>query len=67
MTVRHPEKAPRPDTPIRRKPDWIRKHAAFMILGAICTRGCGLCNVRKTFSECQQTIDKFDFRVIISF
>jgi len=81
---RHPEKANRPDTPIKRKPAWIRvkapvspeyaetrqlmrglklntvceeaacpnigecwkhKHATFMIMGAICTRGCAFCNV----------------------
>jgi lipoyl synthase len=82
--VRHPEKANRPDSPVQRKPDWIRvkapvsteynetrklmrglklntvceeaacpnigecwkkKHATFMILGAICTRACAFCNV----------------------
>ena len=82
--VRHPEKAKRPDSPVQRKPDWIRvkapvsteynetrklmrglklntvceeaacpnigecwkkKHATFMILGSICTRGCAFCNV----------------------
>lgn len=81
---RHPEKAHRPDSPVQRKPAWIRvkapvspeyaetrqlmrglklhtvceeascpnigecwkhKHATFMILGAICTRGCAFCNV----------------------
>jgi lipoic acid synthetase len=81
---RHPEKAHRPDSPIPRKPDWIRvkapnspeyfetrdlmrglklhtvceeaacpnigecwkkKHATFMIMGAICTRACAFCNV----------------------
>ena len=26
-TVRHPEKAHRPDNPIQRKPDWIRVKA----------------------------------------
>lgn len=84
-TPRHPEKAARPDTPIRRKPPWLRvrapgssafratrdvvrshdlvtvceeascpnigecwsqKHATFMILGDVCTRACGFCNVR---------------------
>lgn len=83
-SVRHPEKAHKPDNPIQRKPDWIRvkaptskgynevknmmrskklhtvceeascpnigecwerKHATFMILGEICTRGCAFCNV----------------------
>jgi lipoyl synthase len=82
--LRHPEKAHRPDSPIQRKPDWIRakapvsaeageirrlmrnldlhtvceeaacpnigecwkkKHATFMILGAVCTRACAFCNV----------------------
>ncbi|MCX8500470.1 MAG: lipoyl synthase [Alphaproteobacteria bacterium] len=82
--VRHPEKQHRPDSPIQRKPDWIRvkaptsgeyentrrlmrdlklhtvceeagcpnigecwakKHATIMILGAICTRACAVCNV----------------------
>ena len=82
--VRHPEKAKRPDSPVQRKPDWIRvkapvsteynetrklmrglklntvceeaacpnigecwkkKHATFMILGAVCTRACAFCNV----------------------
>jgi lipoyl synthase len=82
--VRHPEKANRPDSPVQRKPDWIRvkapvsteynetrklmrglklntvceeaacpnigecwkkKHATFMILGAVCTRACAFCNV----------------------
>jgi len=82
---RHPEKAHRPDNPVRlKKPDWIRvkaptspeymatrdlvrqhklvtvceeaacpnigecwqkKHATFMILGAVCTRACAFCNV----------------------
>ncbi|MHA1538518.1 MAG: lipoyl synthase [Alphaproteobacteria bacterium] len=82
---RHPEKAHKPDNPVRlRKPAWIRvkaptspeyhktrklmrglglatvceeaacpnigecwarKHATFMILGAICTRACAFCNV----------------------
>ncbi|MGE0046374.1 MAG: lipoyl synthase [Hyphomonadaceae bacterium] len=81
---RHPEKRERPDSPLLRKPDWIRvkaptsaqyqatreivrehglvtvceeaacpnigecwsvKHATFMILGEICTRACGFCNV----------------------
>ena len=83
-TLRHPEKAHRPDNPVQRKPDWIRvkaptskeyaetkalvrkynlhtvceeaacpnigecwqqKHATFMILGSVCTRGCAFCNV----------------------
>ena len=83
-TLRHPEKAHRPDNPVLRKPDWIRvkaptsaeyaatkalvrkynlhtvceeaacpnigecwqqKHATFMILGSVCTRGCAFCNV----------------------
>lgn len=26
---------------------WSKKHAAFMILGSICTRGCTFCNVKK--------------------
>lgn len=83
--IRHPEKAHRPDNPVRiKKPDWIRvkaptsegyiatrdlvrehklitvceeaacpnigecwqkKHATFMILGAVCTRACSFCNV----------------------
>ena len=83
--LRHPEKAHKPDNPVRmRKPAWIRvkaptspeyhktrklmrelglntvceeaacpnigecwakKHATFMILGAICTRACAFCNV----------------------
>ena len=82
--ARHPEKANRPEHPIRRKPPWIRvkaptspqyhetrelvrslnlhtvceeaacpnigecwarRHATFMIMGAICTRACGFCNV----------------------
>jgi lipoic acid synthetase len=83
--LRHPEKAHKPDNPVRlRKPDWIRvkaptspeyhntrklmrglglttvceeaacpnigecwarKHATFMILGAVCTRACAFCNV----------------------
>ncbi|MCW8861086.1 MAG: lipoyl synthase, partial [Rhodospirillales bacterium] len=81
---RHPEKAHKPDNPVKRKPEWIRvkaptsknfaeisrmmrdknlhtvceeaacpnigecwerKHATFMILGDICTRGCAFCNV----------------------
>lgn len=84
--VRHPEKAHKPDNPVRRgKPDWLRvkaptsqgyretrdlvrahslhtvceeaacpnmgecwqkKHASFLILGDICTRGCAFCNVQ---------------------
>ena len=84
-SIRHPEKAHRPDNPVRiQKPDWIRvkaptspeymatrdlvrqhklitvceeaacpnigecwqkKHATFMILGAVCTRACAFCNV----------------------
>lgn len=82
---RHPEKARRPETPIQRKPAWLRvrppgsdgfrrtraivkehglvtvceeaacpnigecwsdRHATFMILGEVCTRACGFCNVR---------------------
>jgi lipoyl synthase len=82
---RHPEKAHRPDTPLLRKPAWIRvkapnsasfhetrrivrdnhlvtvceeagcpnigecwskKHATFMLMGEVCTRACGFCNVR---------------------
>ncbi len=83
--LRHPEKAHKPDNPVRlRKPSWIRvkaptspeyhktrklmrglalntvceeaacpnigecwarKHATFMILGAVCTRACAFCNV----------------------
>ncbi|NWG54562.1 MAG: lipoyl synthase [Hydrogenophilaceae bacterium] len=81
---RHPEKRERPDTPLLRKPDWIRvrapqsaeyaatralvrehglvtvceeaacpnigecwsvRHATFMIMGEVCTRACGFCNV----------------------
>lgn len=81
---RHPEKAHKPDTPILRKPKWIRvkapvsqgyrdthktlrdnkivtvceeagcpnvgecwsqNHAAMMIMGDICTRGCSFCNI----------------------
>jgi len=81
---RHPEKAHRPDTPVARKPDWIRvkapgsaawretsailrggglstvcqeascpnigecwekKHATFLVMGAVCTRACAFCNV----------------------
>ncbi len=81
---RHPEKAHRPDHPIRRKPPWLRvaaplgpevgattrvvrrhalhtvceeagcpnlgecwrrRHATFMIMGAVCTRACAFCNV----------------------
>jgi len=84
VKLRHPEKAHRPDNPVKRKPAWIRvkaptsknyhetrklmrdnhqhtvceeaacpnigecwerKHATFMILGDICTRGCAFCNV----------------------
>lgn len=83
-SLRHPEKAHRPDNPSPPRPDWIRvrvsastgfketqatmtglnlhtvceeascpnigecwgrKHAAFMILGEICTRACAFCNV----------------------
>jgi len=82
--VRHPEKANRPDSELRRKPNWIKakaptseayaataqiirehklvtvceeaacpnigecwekKHATMMIMGDICTRACGFCNV----------------------
>jgi lipoic acid synthetase len=81
---RHPEKAHKPDNPVRRKPAWIRvkapvsreyhetrrivrdhglhtvceeaacpnigecwtkRHATMMIMGGICTRACGFCNV----------------------
>ena len=83
--LRHPEKANRADTPVQRKPSWIRvkapvsreyaetraigrehglhtvceeaacpnigecwteHHATMMIMGDICTRACGFCNVR---------------------
>jgi lipoyl synthase len=83
-TLRHPEKAHRPDNPIQRKPAWIRvkapthpvyhetralmreqklvtvceeaacpnigecwsqRHATMMIMGDVCTRACGFCNV----------------------
>jgi len=82
--LRHPEKQARPDTPIQRKPDWLRvrapgspgyaatrqivrehglvtvceeagcpnigecwenSHATMMIMGEVCTRACGFCNV----------------------
>jgi lipoic acid synthetase len=82
--LRHPEKQARPDTPLMRKPDWIRvrapgsagyaatrqivrehglvtvceeagcpnigecwekSHATMMIMGEVCTRACGFCNV----------------------
>jgi len=82
--LRHPEKRNRPDTPLMRKPEWIRvkapvskgyhetrkimrglklatvceeagcpnigecwekKHATMMIMGEVCTRACGFCNV----------------------
>jgi len=82
--VRHPEKQSRPDTPLLRKPDWLRvrapgspgyaatravvrehglvtvceeagcpnigecwdkQHATMMIMGEVCTRACGFCNV----------------------
>lgn len=82
---RHPEKQARPDTPLLRKPDWLRvrapgssgyletqkivrqhglatvceeaacpnigecwsvKHATMMIMGDVCTRACGFCNVK---------------------
>ncbi|MDD9798515.1 MAG: lipoyl synthase [Alphaproteobacteria bacterium] len=82
--LRHPEKANRPDSELRRKPNWIKakaptskayaataqiirehklvtvceeaacpnigecwaqKHATMMIMGDICTRACGFCNV----------------------
>ncbi len=81
---RHPEKQARPDTPILRKPEWLRvrapgspgyaatraivrehglatvceeagcpnigecwekSHATMMIMGEVCTRACGFCNV----------------------
>jgi len=84
VKLRHPEKAHKPDNPVKRKPAWIRvkaptsknyhetrklmrdnhqhtvceeaacpnigecwerKHATFMILGDVCTRGCAFCNV----------------------
>ncbi len=83
-TLRHPEKAHKPDNPQPSKPDWIRarapqgaayeetlglmkglklntvceeaacpnigecwkrKHATFMIMGAVCSRACAFCNV----------------------
>ena len=82
--LRHPEKQGRPDTPILRKPEWLRvrapgspgyaatraivrehglvtvceeagcpnigecwekSHATMMIMGEVCTRACGFCNV----------------------
>ncbi len=82
--LRHPEKQARPDTPILRKPEWLRvrapgspgyaatraivrehglvtvceeagcpnigecwekSHATMMIMGEVCTRACGFCNV----------------------
>jgi lipoic acid synthetase len=82
--LRHPEKQARPDTPIQRKPEWLRvrapgspgyaatrqivrehglvtvceeagcpnigecwekSHATMMIMGEVCTRACGFCNV----------------------
>ncbi|HEY3796914.1 MAG TPA: lipoyl synthase [Caulobacteraceae bacterium] len=82
--LRHPEKQSRPDTPILRKPEWLRvrapgspgyaatravvrehglvtvceeagcpnigecwekSHATMMIMGEVCTRACGFCNV----------------------
>ncbi len=82
--LRHPEKQGRPDTPIQRKPQWLRvrapgssgyaatraivreaglvtvceeagcpnigecwekSHATMMIMGEVCTRACGFCNV----------------------
>jgi lipoic acid synthetase len=82
--LRHPEKQARPDTPLLRKPEWLRvrapgspgyaatrqivrehglvtvceeagcpnigecwekSHATMMIMGEVCTRACGFCNV----------------------
>jgi lipoic acid synthetase len=82
--LRHPEKQARPDTPLQRKPEWLRvrapgspgyaatravvrehglvtvceeagcpnigecwekSHATMMIMGEVCTRACGFCNV----------------------
>src|SRR5262249_3602560 len=82
--LRHPEKQARPDSPILRKPEWLRvrapgspgyaatrgivrehglvtvceeagcpnigecwekSHATMMIMGEVCTRACGFCNV----------------------
>ena len=82
--LRHPEKQARPDSPLLRKPPWLRvrapgspgyqatrqivrqhglvtvceeagcpnigecwtkSHATMMIMGEICTRACGFCNV----------------------
>jgi lipoic acid synthetase len=82
--LRHPEKQNRPDSPILRKPPWLRvrapgspgyqatrhivrehglvtvceeagcpnigecwqkSHATMMIMGEVCTRACGFCNV----------------------
>ncbi len=84
VRLRHPEKAHKPDNPVKRKPPWIRVrapvsrayhetrkivrannlhtvceeaacpnigecwakgHATMMIMGGICTRACGFCNV----------------------
>jgi lipoic acid synthetase len=82
--LRHPEKQGRPDSPLLKKPDWLRvrapgspgylatrrivrdaglvtvceeagcpnigecwekSHATMMIMGEVCTRACGFCNV----------------------
>ena len=82
--LRHPEKQGRPDSPLQRKPDWLKvrapgspgylatrrivrehglatvceeaacpnigecwekSHATVMIMGEVCTRACGFCNV----------------------
>jgi lipoic acid synthetase len=82
--LRHPEKQARPDSPLLRKPEWLRvrapgspgygatraivrehglvtvceeagcpnigecwdkAHATMMIMGDVCTRACGFCNV----------------------
>jgi lipoic acid synthetase len=82
--LRHPEKQARPDTPLLKKPDWLKvrapgspgyaatrrivreaglvtvceeagcpnigecwekSHATMMIMGEVCTRACGFCNV----------------------
>lgn len=82
--MRHPEKQSRPDSPLKRKPPWLKvrapgspgyqatrrivrehglvtvceeagcpnigecwdkSHATMMIMGEVCTRACGFCNV----------------------
>src|SRR6185369_5874467 len=51
---RHPEKAHRPDSPVHKKPDWIRVKAPVSagyfatqkIMRDTCTRACAFCNVK---------------------